>query len=64
MLWFFFRFTWGVINKSLYHFEHYKKVGFNGESNIFIHDLGELKSFANNEERENLIKKFTNLIKY
>ena len=51
------------LNKELYHLEHYQQVSFQGESNIFIHDLAELKSFEKDYQRKELIKKFTNLIK-
>jgi hypothetical protein len=46
--------------KDKYHLEHYQKVSFQGESNIFIHDLQALKSFAQSSERTELIKEFNN----
>jgi hypothetical protein len=44
--------------KDKYHLEHYQQVSFQGDSNIFIHDLNELKSFAQGSERTELIKEF------
>jgi hypothetical protein len=50
------------LNKELYHLKHYKKVTFQGQDNIFIHDLQELKSFTSGEQRAELIKKFKFLL--
>jgi hypothetical protein len=44
--------------KEKYHLEHYQKVSLSGDSNIFIHDLNELKSFVGGRDREELIKEF------
>ena len=44
------------LNKELYHLEKIKLFGTQGESNIFNFDRGELKSFANDCQRKELIK--------
>ncbi|KLL03568.1 MAG: hypothetical protein MRECE_13c039 [Mycoplasmataceae bacterium CE_OT135] len=43
------------LNKELYHLEKIKLFGTEGESNIFNFDRGELKSFANDQARKELI---------
>jgi len=44
------------LNKELYHLEKIKLFGTQGESNIFNFDRGELKSFANDHQRKELIE--------
>ncbi len=44
------------LNKELYHLEKIKLFGTRGENNIFNFDKGELKSFANDYQREELIE--------
>lgn len=47
-------------DKDKYHLEHYQRLYFKGKDNIFNYDLQELKSFANGQEREEMIKWFKN----